>query len=30
MGQPAQQLVAAIVMDDRLAHHRPEARHAIG
>jgi len=30
MGQPPQELVAAVVMDDRLGHHRPEVRHAVG
>src|SRR5579883_115806 len=30
MGEPAQQLVAAVMMDDRLADHRAEARHALG
>ena len=30
MGEPAQQLVAAVVMDDRFAHHRAEPGHALG
>ncbi len=30
MGEPSQELVAAVVMDDRLGHYGPEARHAIG
>ena len=29
MRQPPQQLVAAVVMDDRLAHDRAEPRHAL-
>lgn len=29
VGQPAQQLVAAILMHDRLADHRPEPRHPL-
>ena len=30
MGEPAQQLVPAIVMDDRFADHRAEPRHPLG
>jgi hypothetical protein len=30
MGKPAQQLVAAVVMDDGLAHHRAQPRHPLG
>ena len=29
MGQPAQQLVAAVVVDDRLGHDRPQPGHAL-
>ena len=30
MGEPAQELVAAVMVDDRLGDHRAEPRHALG
>jgi hypothetical protein len=30
VGKTAQQLIAAVMMDNRFAEHRPEASHAVG